>query len=222
MMMAELNTFFDAYLQALGHNIFVVLVVVCVAADMLFGCIRAMKYHCWNSAVGIDGGIRKVTMLLSVAFLALIDQMVGVNLISWLPEDTTAFLDKFGVKALGLAEFFSVAYILFEAVSILKNWMLCGVWVPAGIKDKLAAWLDEMTDESSISVTQTLATGKHKQVAKVQPAPAGKPCHLSPGQLATFEERDLRALATACEIDIPADATRADLIDRLVDVPVEI
>lgn len=162
----EWMEFWENYTQALTHNLFVRLVLLCVVADTLFGCLRAVRYRCWNSSVGIDGGIRKVTMVLSVLFLALADQLVGVDLLCSLPEAVQSVLGTMGITSLGLAEFFSLVYILYEASSILKNMLLCGVPAPAGLKDKLAAWLDQLTDESSVSITETLAQNGTHQVPK--------------------------------------------------------
>ena len=69
-MVMEMSTFFQAYVQAVTHNLFLILLLICVAADTLFGCLRAARFRCWNSSIGIDGGIRKVTMVLSIVILA--------------------------------------------------------------------------------------------------------------------------------------------------------
>ena len=37
--------------------------------------------------------------------------------------------------------------VQYEATSILKNMLLCGLPVPAGMREKLASWLVSMTDE---------------------------------------------------------------------------
>lgn len=166
MMNMEITAFFDAYVQALTHNLFLILVLICVAADTLFGCLRAVRYRCWNSSIGIDGGIRKVTMVLSVVILALVDQLVGLDVIGWLPEEVAASLSAVGINALGLAEFFAIVYILYEASSILKNLLLCGVPLWSGLRDKLAKWVDDMTDESSVSVSETLASPDRQPVLK--------------------------------------------------------
>jgi len=65
---------------------FVQIVILWIVFDTILGCLRAVKHHKFNSAFGIDGGIRKVAMIVSVAFLMLVDLMVGVNVISWLPD----------------------------------------------------------------------------------------------------------------------------------------
>ncbi len=165
-MKMEVMEFWAAYKDAMTHNPFVILVLLCVAADTFFGCLRAAKFHAWNSSLGIDGGIRKVTMICSVLFLSLADQLVGINVMGWLPEGVAAALGTIGVNALGLAEFFCVVYVCYEAASILKNMLLCGVPAPAGLQNKLAKWLDQMTDESTVSVTQTLQQHNKTQVPK--------------------------------------------------------
>lgn len=165
-MVMEMSTFFQAYVQAVTHNLFLILLLICVAADTLFGCLRAARFRCWNSSIGIDGGIRKVTMVLSIVILALVDQLVGLDLIGHLPEVVVSALGAIGINAIGLAEFFAIVYIMYEASSILKNLLLCGVPLWAGLQDKLAKWVDQMTDESSVSVSETLAQSERKQIPK--------------------------------------------------------
>ncbi len=167
-MKMEVMNFLATYQESVTHNPFVIMVLLCVAADTFFGCLRAAKYRAWNSSLGIDGGIRKVTMIFSVLFLSLADQLVGINVISWFPEAAVAVLETIGIHTLGLAEFFCVVYVCYEAASILKNMLLCGVPAPAGLQEKLAKWLDQMTDESTVSVAETLAQHHKTQVPKKQ------------------------------------------------------
>lgn len=167
-MKMEVMGFWAVYKESMTHNPFVIMVLLCVAADTFFGCLRAAKYRAWNSSLGINGGIRKVAMIFSVLFLSLADQLVGVNVIGWLPEAAASALGTIGINALGLAEFFCVVYICYEAASILKNMLLCGVPAPAGLQEKMAKWLDQMTDESTVSVAQTLAQHHKTQVPKKQ------------------------------------------------------
>lgn len=78
-----MDMLFSNYLHTLTGNLFVRLVLWCVVLDTALGCLRAVKYRKWNSSVGIDGGIRKVAMVLSVLFLVLVDDMVGVDVLAW-------------------------------------------------------------------------------------------------------------------------------------------
>lgn len=149
--------FFKEYLDAISGNLFILLVLGCVFADTVFGCLRAAKYRKWNSSLGIDGGIRKVGMLFSVAFLALVDQFVGINLIEWLPDNVLTVLSGVAITHVGMAEFFCILYIMYEATSILKNMLLCGLPLHAGLKEKAAKWLDSMTEESNVVIADEVA-----------------------------------------------------------------
>ena len=51
-------------------------VIVAVVMDTVFGCIRAVKERKFNSCFGIDGAIRKISMLVSVAFLLILDDIM--------------------------------------------------------------------------------------------------------------------------------------------------
>ena len=112
-------------------------VIVAVVMDTVFGCIRAAKEKQFNSCFGIDGAIRKISMLVSIAFLLVLDRIVGLNLIGFIPEAVRAYLP---VKHIGVAEFFALLYIAYETVSILKNMTMCGLPVKRlwqFIQDKL-------------------------------------------------------------------------------------
>lgn len=145
--MEMVNAFFIRFFGALMGNIFVRLLLIVVCADMVFGSLRAAKYRCWNSAVGIDGAIRKAGMLSCVLLFTAMDMMMHVDMLSWLPADLRNTLDAAGVVKMGITELFALLFILYEATSVLKNMLLCGLPVPAGMREKLASWLDNMTDE---------------------------------------------------------------------------
>lgn len=154
---------FMAQFLAACDNIFVKGVVLAIAMDTLLGCLRAAKYHKWNSSVGIDGGIRKAGMLVSVFFLVLVDMLLHFNALGLCGSEMQEILSRGGITNLGVAEFFCIVYIMYEATSILKNMLLCDLPVPAGLKDKLAHWLVEMTEETNIDVVAVVegeAAGK--------------------------------------------------------------
>lgn len=138
--------------KAIFGNLFVVLVLLAIAMDTFLGALRAFKYHKWNSSVGIDGGLRKVAMLGSVFFLVLVDMLLNLNVLGWVGEEMQRNLSVIGVTNLGIAEFFCLFYIMYEATSIMKNMLLCGLPCPKGLKEKLAHWLAEMTEETNVDV----------------------------------------------------------------------
>ncbi|MFW6679202.1 phage holin family protein [Lacrimispora sp. AGF001] len=124
------------------------LVILAVVMDTCFGCIRAIKEHKFNSCFGIDGAIRKISMVASLAFLLVLDQIVHLNLIGFIPEGIRSYLP---VNSIGVAEFFGLLYIAYELVSILKNMTLCGLPVKhiwEAIKKFLSQYTDELPDRT--------------------------------------------------------------------------
>lgn len=130
-------------INAAAANPMLQLVVLAIVFDTIFGVIRAIKEHKFNSCVGIDGAIRKISMVISLVFLLIADQIISVNLIAFIPETVRVYI---GLDAVGLTGFFSLLYIAYEIVSILKNMTLCGLPVRI-IWDKLKAILGKYTAE---------------------------------------------------------------------------
>lgn len=132
------------YINLVQHNVFILTVAIVVLMDTFFGVCRALKEHKFNSCFGIDGGIRKIAMLGCIAFLAGLDMCIKLNLAFMLPQEWINYL---GTDQIGLCEFFSILFILYEAVSILKNMLLCGLPIPARFRNVLEKMLDYFTDE---------------------------------------------------------------------------
>ena len=59
---------------------------------------------------------------------------------------------------MGVTELFALLFILYEATSVLKNMLLCGLPVPAGLREKLGAWLSTMTEETKVDIVAEKAT----------------------------------------------------------------
>ena len=129
-------------------NPIIKLVILAVVMDTCFGCIRAIKEHEFNSCFGIDGAIRKISMVASLAFLLILDRIVHLNLIGFIPEVIRSYLP---VNGIGVAEFFGLLYIAYELVSILKNMTLCGLPVKRlweTVKKFLTQYTDELPDNT--------------------------------------------------------------------------
>lgn len=126
-----------------AHSFFVLLIYM-VLLDTILGVLRAIKEKKFNSCVGIDGAIRKVGMLISVMVLMLVDKMVSIDFLFMIPEE---YVGMIGISKMGICELFSLLFILYELVSVLKNMTLCGLPVPGKIKDFIQNFLDNMTDE---------------------------------------------------------------------------
>lgn len=134
----------DKIITLLSSNSFVKILLIVVALDTILGVLRAIKEHKFNSCVGIDGAIRKAGMLLSVGFLMATDVIMHINVLGMVPEKYVQIL---GIDKMGICEFFSLLFILYELVSILKNMTLCGLPVPTKIKRWIQKFLDDMTEE---------------------------------------------------------------------------
>jgi len=143
-----------------AHSFFIILLYA-VILDTVLGVLRAVKEHKFNSCVGIDGAIRKVAMVFSIMLLMLVDGMVNINFLFMVPEE---YIKLIGIDKMGVCELFSLLYILYEMVSILKNMMLCGLPVPARVKNFIQKFLEDMTDELPEDTVQELKTegGKEK------------------------------------------------------------
>lgn len=139
---------FKILVDTLAHNTIIQLVVIAVVMDTLFGAGRALKQHKFNSSVGIDGAIRKISMLVSLVFLAVIDRLVHINLIGFIPEEARAYFPQ-SISTIGLAEFFGLFYLCYEVVSILKNMALCGLPVKKlweAVRKFLGKYTEELPD----------------------------------------------------------------------------
>ena len=137
----------------LSNNMLFKALLICVSLDSILGALRAIKEHKFNSCVGIDGAIRKAAMLFSVCLLMSIDVIMNVNVLSFVPEQYVQIL---GINKMGICEFFSLLFILYELVSILKNMTLCGLPVPTKIKRWIQKFLDDMTEELPEEAVQEL------------------------------------------------------------------
>ena len=128
----------------LGGNSLIKLLLLAVVLDTILGVGRAIKYHKFNSSVGIDGAIRKVMMLVSAGVLMLADLIIHINLVGFIDEK---YLQIIGLEKVGMCELFCLLFIVYEAVSILKNMLLCGLPIPRRIREWLLKFLDDMTAE---------------------------------------------------------------------------
>lgn len=126
------------------HDKILLLVVIAIILDTVLGTLRAFKERKLNSSIGINGTIRKVGTLISIIALVAVDALLNLNFISFVPSDITATI---GIEKIGLCEFFSLLFTMYEIISILKNWTLCGIWLPEKLKNGICKWLENMTGE---------------------------------------------------------------------------
>ncbi len=147
----------------LANNIIIQIVIIAVVMDTVFGIIRAVKERMFNSCFGIDGAIRKISMIVSIVLLGCVDVLIHINLIGFLPTGVKDWLSvNMGINMIGIAEFFGILYLVYEIVSILKNMALCGlpvrgVWLK--VRNFLRKYTDELPDEEELAE-------KEKEVVK--------------------------------------------------------
>lgn len=120
------------------------ILLIVTSLDVLFGLLRAAKDKEWNSTVGIDGLIRKTGMILAAFIIGIIDRVAGVNFIGFLPKEILEYLP---IETIGIASFFCVLYIIFEALSVLKNMYKCGIPIPKKLEGLLKRLLEDFTSE---------------------------------------------------------------------------
>ena len=131
-------------LQLLSVNICLKIVALMIVLDSTLGGLRALKERKLNSNFGINGAIRKIAMLTCVTMLVVLDRLLHINVIAYVPEP---ILNTIGISKVGLAEFFSILFVLYEAVSIMKNMVLCELPVPRKFQTAVQKFLAEMTEE---------------------------------------------------------------------------
>lgn len=125
-----------------------------------------------------------------------------VDLLGWLPVTAKDFMSSLGFVKAGVTELFGILYVLYELTSVLKNMMLCGLPVPAGIRQKIGSWLEIMTDETKASLTP-----KHGKQSI--------PVHMDPGDLEDFSDEDLLDLAKQMGYELQEPFTREELVEKI-------
>ncbi len=132
-------------IEKLACNSMVIILAISMMLDTVLGILRALKERKFNSTVGINGAIRKIAMLACVGFLMCIDCIIHIDLLFMIPDEY--IVDILGFKELGLCEFFSLIFILYESVSILKNMVCCNLPVPKKVRELVENLLNNMTNE---------------------------------------------------------------------------
>lgn len=127
------------------------LLMLIIVMDIVFGVIRAIKERKINSTIGIDGMIRKVSMITAMLFLIGIDLLVPIDLICFIPEPVKDYLnfDRVGIDSL-----FSILFITFESLSVLKNMIKCELPIPSKLQNFLEKIMKEYTDEIKINESE--------------------------------------------------------------------
>lgn len=132
------------YYEIMVHNKGVQLLSIFIVLDVIFGVLRAIRERKLNSTIGIDGIIRKVGMIITISVSILVDMIVRVDLIAFIPENVK---DILGLSKIGVSMIFNILYIIFEILSIFKNMYRCKLPLPKKLKVFLEKMLKEFTSE---------------------------------------------------------------------------
>ena len=132
------------YYEIMVHNKGVQLLIIFIVLDVIFGVLRAIREGKLNSTIGIDGIIRKVGMIIAISVSILVDMIVRVDLIAFIPESVK---DVLGLSKVGVSMIFNILYIIFEILSIFKNMYRCKLPLPKKLKVFLEKMLKEFTSE---------------------------------------------------------------------------
>ena len=132
------------YYEIMVHNKGVQLLSIFIVLDVIFGVLRAIRERKLNSTIGIDGIIRKVGMIITISVSILVDMIVRVDLIGFIPENVK---DVLGLSKVGVSMIFNILYIIFEILSIFKNMYRCKLPLPKKLKVFLEKMLKEFTSE---------------------------------------------------------------------------
>lgn len=132
------------YYEIMVHNKGVQLLIIFIVLDVIFGVLRSIREGKLNSTIGIDGIIRKVGMIITISISILVDMIVRVDLIAFIPENVK---DVLGLSKIGVSMIFNILYIIFEILSIFKNMYRCKLPLPKKLKVFLEKMLKEFTSE---------------------------------------------------------------------------
>lgn len=132
------------YYEIMVHNKGVQLLIIFIVLDVIFGVLRAIKERKINSTIGIDGIIRKVGMIIAICVCILVDTIVSIDLIGFIPENAKEVL---GLSKVGISNLFNILYVVFEILSIFKNMYKCKLPLPKKVQIFLEKLLKEFTSE---------------------------------------------------------------------------
>lgn len=125
----------------------IIFVIIAIIFDTFIGVLWALKDKRVNSTIGIDGMIRKVGMLGCIVFLVIVDYLLKLNLVGWLPADVLEVFSVIGLDYVGISDLFGLLFVAFEILSIIKNWAMLGLPMFRGITDWVTTFLETFTDE---------------------------------------------------------------------------
>lgn len=136
------------YLSITVNNKLLQILVIVIFLDTIFGILRALREKKINSTIGIDGIIRKTGMLICILFLLMIDFIIDLDLIGFIPSELKEIMD---IGKIGISDLFNLLFIIFEILSILKNMIKCKLPIPKKFQKFLENIMKEFTNEMEVN-----------------------------------------------------------------------
>lgn len=133
-----------SFLEVLINNSWIKVLIIVIVLDTILGILRSIEEKATNSTIGIDGIIRKVAMVFCIFFLSLVDFVVHIDLIGFIPDELKQF---FNLGNVGIADLFNMLFVIFEFLSIMKNAILCKLPIPKKLQEFLEKIMNEFTGE---------------------------------------------------------------------------
>lgn len=133
----------EKFISLFNNDGLKVLIIV-IVLDLILGVLRALRERNVNSCIGIDGMIRKVGMIIVISFLLIIDSIINLNLIGFIPE---GIREPLNLGEVGISSLFNILFVIFEILSIFKNMILCKLPIPKKLQDYLEKIMKEFTGE---------------------------------------------------------------------------
>lgn len=133
----------EHFISIINNDSFKLLIIV-IVLDLFLGILRAIREKSLNSCIGIDGMIRKVAMIVVIIFLIVIDMIINLDLIGFIPSSLKEILN---LGKVGISSLFNFLFIIFEFLSILKNMTLCKLPIPHKFQEFLDKVMKEFTGE---------------------------------------------------------------------------
>lgn len=132
------------FIKSVLNNTSMQILCVVIVLDLIFGVLRAIKERIINSSIGIDGMIRKTGMLITIIVLSVIDSLVHVDFIGFIPAQAKEVLN---LKEVGIMDVFSILFVVFEILSVFKNMVLCKMPIPYKLQKALETVMKQFTGE---------------------------------------------------------------------------
>ena len=132
------------FLKNLLNSTSLQILCIVIVLDLIFGVLRAIREKQINSSIGIDGMIRKTGMLITIIVLAFIDSLIHIDFIGFIPEQAKEILK---LHEVGIADVFSLLFVIFEILSVFKNMILCKMPIPYKVQKTLEKIMKEFTGE---------------------------------------------------------------------------